>query len=309
MDIVLSRRGCVPLREQLRFQLEMKILMGDLQPGQRMPSVRALSRRLGLHRNTVSAAYHDLQATGQVRLEKGRGILVRPSPPSGSPPEETVDRILRPALQQAVARGHSTEEIRGAVERWLTSSPDRLVVVDPCREMAEVLAEEIRCALGVPVSSASLAELERDPAPVASALVLTLPYHVDAVACFSPAAVETLTVAVPEDDRAAVLALPAGSRLLLVFHAATVLRFAEAFVTGLRGEKVRVDTVPFSATGDWHRLVPLADLILADAISAGPVRRLAPSRVREVRLLAPACPEHLRPLVRVLLLLADPPVD
>ena len=62
MDIFVNRRGGVPVRDQLVTQLELKILGGDLARGQRLPSVRALARRLKVHHNTVSAAYQDLLA-------------------------------------------------------------------------------------------------------------------------------------------------------------------------------------------------------------------------------------------------------
>jgi len=38
MDIVLNRRGGVPLHDQLLAQLELKILSGGIVPGQRLMS-------------------------------------------------------------------------------------------------------------------------------------------------------------------------------------------------------------------------------------------------------------------------------
>ena len=57
MDFVLKRKGGVPLHDQLLAQLELRILSGLLAPGQRLPSVRALARRLGLHAHTVSPTW------------------------------------------------------------------------------------------------------------------------------------------------------------------------------------------------------------------------------------------------------------
>ena len=73
MEISVHRSSSVPVTEQIRFQLELAILAGGLQAGQRLPSVRALARRLGLHANTVSAAYRSLEATGRVRSRPGSG--------------------------------------------------------------------------------------------------------------------------------------------------------------------------------------------------------------------------------------------
>ena len=47
MDIVLNRKGGVPLHDQLLAQLELRILGGSIAPGERLPSVRALARQLG----------------------------------------------------------------------------------------------------------------------------------------------------------------------------------------------------------------------------------------------------------------------
>ena len=82
MDFVLNRKGGVPLHDQLLAQLELKILSGTIAPGQRLPSVRVLARRLGLHANTVSSAYRDLQKAGHVELRRGAGVYVRAGAPA-----------------------------------------------------------------------------------------------------------------------------------------------------------------------------------------------------------------------------------
>src|SRR3954471_21578150 len=76
MDIVLNRRAGVSVRDQLVAQIEMNILGGALGPGQRMPSVRALARRLSVHPNTVSAAYQELQDAGYVERRQGSGVFL-----------------------------------------------------------------------------------------------------------------------------------------------------------------------------------------------------------------------------------------
>ena len=76
MELILSRRTGIPVRDQLIVQLELRILDGTLAPGQKLPSVRALARRLKIHANTVSAAYRALEASGRVRLRRGSGVYV-----------------------------------------------------------------------------------------------------------------------------------------------------------------------------------------------------------------------------------------
>ena len=95
MDIVLNRKGGVPLHDQLLAQLELRILGGSLAPGERLPSVRALARQLGLHANTVSAAYRELETAGHVQLKRGAGVFVRVGAPSTLEEARGLDEMAR----------------------------------------------------------------------------------------------------------------------------------------------------------------------------------------------------------------------
>ncbi len=296
MDIQLNRGVGFAIRDQLRFQLELKILSGDLWPGQRLPSVRALARQLHLHPNTVSAAYRDLEATGQVELRKGAGVFVRSSEGAAPRAEASpLEELVRPGLQQALRRGFGSREIRAAVERWLPARPpERAMAVDSTREMGELMAAELRRSLPVPVSSCSLAELQRDPGLLAGALGLALPYHVEAVARLSTGPVDALAIEVAAEGRRALLDLPDGSLLLFVSHAPSVLGFARVLLQSLRGNQLQFEAWPLSATREWRRLAPIADLVLVDTCALEAVRAERPRRLLEVHVLARASVERLR---------------
>jgi GntR family transcriptional regulator/MocR family aminotransferase len=84
---VLDRRARVPLPAQLARQLTARIRAGGLGPGDRLPSTRALARQLGVHRNTVVAAFDELVAEGWVEARRGSGTFVdRALPPELGPP-------------------------------------------------------------------------------------------------------------------------------------------------------------------------------------------------------------------------------
>ncbi len=299
MDIVLNRRGGVPVRDQIVTQLEMKILEGSLAPGQRLPSVRALARRLKVHHNTVSAAYQDLEASGRVELQRGSGVFVRRARAATLAEARGLDEMIRLALHSAFRKGFAGPEIRAAVERWLAASPpDRVVVVDPSMEMAELLAHEIRSVLAMPVTACTLDDFAREPARAAGAMTVVLPYHLEAVRAVAPGvAVEVVTLEVAAADRRAIEAVPAGSIVLVVSHAPTVLPFASVFLRSLRGDEVLAETRLLSAPREWKRLVKAADLVLADALSVEAVRKAAPRRLREVRVVPERALTRLRQAV------------
>lgn len=296
MDIVLSRRGGGPVRDQIVTQLEMKILDGSLAQGQRLPSVRALARRLKVHHNTISAAYQDLEAAGHVELQRGSGVFVRRAGAATLAEARGLDEMIRLALRSAVARGFSGADIRAAVRRWLAvAPPERVLVVDPSLPTAELLAHEIGRALAVAASACSLDALARDPARAEGALIAVLPYHRAAMRLAVPgAAAAVVTLQVAADDRRAIEAAPAGSIVLVVSHAPEVLPFASVFLRSLRGEDVIVEARLLSAPLEWKRLVKAADLVLADALSAEQVRKAGPRRLREFRVVAEKALARLR---------------
>lgn len=296
LDIVLNRRGGVPIRDQLVTQLELRILDGTLAHGQRLPSVRSLARRLKVHHNTVSAAYQDLEKAAHVELQRGSGVFVRHAGTTALPEATGLDEMIRLALHQAFRTGFSGIEIRAAVERWLAAAPpDRVVVVDPSPEMGALLVHELRHLLGIPASACTLEDVAREPARVAGALTLVLPYHVAAVKTLAPgASVEIVTLEVEEADRRAVADLPAGSIVLFVSHSPTVLPFAHVFLRSLRGDEILVETHLLAASRDWKRLVRVADLVLTDALSTDAARAAGGRRVREIRVVQPAALARLR---------------
>jgi len=290
VDFVLKRKGGVPLHDQLLAQLELRILTGVLAPGQRLPSVRALARRLGLHANTVSSAYRDLETAGHVELRRGAGVYVRAGSPAALEDARGLDELIRLALSAAFRKGHSGGEIRAAVERWLRAAPpERVVIVDPRRETLELVSHEIRSAIGVPASGCTLEELEREPGLASGALLVALPYHASKVARAAPGVpVETIRVEGSQDDQKAVLTLPPGGTVLLVSGSPILLQIAQAIIGGLRGDELLVEARLVSQRSEWRRLLPAADLVLADALSAGVVREARPRRLRELRILGDA---------------------
>ncbi|MCG6922112.1 MAG: GntR family transcriptional regulator [Acidobacteria bacterium] len=287
MDFVLNRKGGVPLHDQLLAQLELKILGGGIAPGERLPSVRALARQLGLHANTVSAAYRELEAAGHVELKRGAGVFVRAGKPASLEEARGLDEMIRLAVGTALRKGYSGAEITATVERWLRAAPaERVVVVDPRVETIDLVVHEVREALGVPVSGCTLENLAAEPALLSGALGLVFPYHAGKVARLVPgAALVVIHVGLTREDRERIVALPAGATVLLVSRSPLVLSFAAAVIGGLRGDEVLVETRLLGRRAEWRRLLPAADLVLVDVLARAAVQAARPKRLSEVRLL------------------------
>jgi DNA-binding LacI/PurR family transcriptional regulator len=61
---------------QLKQQLTWLIASGQVQPGERLPSVRQLANHLGINLHTVRAAYRKLESEGLVATRQGSGTVV-----------------------------------------------------------------------------------------------------------------------------------------------------------------------------------------------------------------------------------------
>ncbi|GAB1584746.1 PLP-dependent aminotransferase family protein [Phyllobacterium phragmitis] len=79
------------------------IIRGRLTPGARLPGTRALARELGVHRNTVDAAYQELLTQGWLEAVPARGTFVAQDLPQGMEaplvvPVPDEPAAVRPAL-------------------------------------------------------------------------------------------------------------------------------------------------------------------------------------------------------------------
>jgi DNA-binding LacI/PurR family transcriptional regulator len=75
----LDAQSDLGLGGQIRAKIALLVADGELQPGDRLPSVRTLADQLGTNVNTVRAAYARLEADGLVRTRHGVGTVVVPA--------------------------------------------------------------------------------------------------------------------------------------------------------------------------------------------------------------------------------------
>lgn len=170
----LSREQSIPMREQLSTQLLLGIVSRRIPPGEKLPSVRELARRLHIHANTVSAAYRDLAARGWVKQRKGSGVYVKDTGLAGQ--QQGVEGFVRTWIGAGAAQGYSVAEIESALA-GLTREPKvkEFLVVDPDEDLARILAVEISEGVGHKVPSATFEEASARVTEEVS--VLVLPAH------------------------------------------------------------------------------------------------------------------------------------
>jgi DNA-binding transcriptional regulator YhcF (GntR family) len=74
--IALEPAAPDPPYEQIRAQISAQVARGDLPPGTKLPTVRALAETLRIAPNTVARAYRELEHAGVVTTRGRAGTVV-----------------------------------------------------------------------------------------------------------------------------------------------------------------------------------------------------------------------------------------
>ena len=162
MRLWLNRSTDISLRDQLTTQVRLGILCRELRPGEKLPSTRELARRFGIHANTASAAYRELEQDGWLEFRHGSGVYVRATRPvlPRTPElalEFKVDELIGELVVKARKAGASAGLIRERMLRWLEmEAPGRWLVIEPDPELRNIVLTEIRQAVAFPVEGCAL---------------------------------------------------------------------------------------------------------------------------------------------------------
>jgi GntR family transcriptional regulator len=108
-----------PIYVQIGDEVRRSVLRGGLRPGDAVPSVRGLARRLRVNPNTVQQAYRELEREGLLDTQRGRGSFIAAgAAPEAEVRERVVREVAEAALREAARAGLTAEElVEGIRER------------------------------------------------------------------------------------------------------------------------------------------------------------------------------------------------
>src|SRR5580698_8128719 len=124
MKISIVKESPVPIRDQLIEQIGLQIASGTLKGKEKLPSIRALADRLGIHYSTVTAAYNHLGDAGLLEVRQGSGVRVAGRAPTEDS-KQTLDELVREFLAKAVDSGVTRDELRKRLDVVITPKPIR----------------------------------------------------------------------------------------------------------------------------------------------------------------------------------------
>jgi GntR family transcriptional regulator len=278
----------VPASKQLFDQMQFAIASRQFPPGKRLPSTRLLAMQTGLHRNTISKVYKQLEEAGLVDTQAGSGIYVRAlgqeigtqhrSPLLDQYPK--ANKIVQKSLDELLSQNFSlsfARELFLAEIDWRLRCSARVLVTVPQRDLGagELMVQELQAALKIPVQLVPLEELQVLLEQTHSATVVTNSYFIQEVeAIAAPKSVRVIPVDIHdyEDELKLIKDLPKDSYLGIVSLSTGILNVAEIIIYSLRGDDLLVVTCQVTDTYKLKAIVRSAHTIIADQVTLPTVK-------------------------------------
>ena len=125
MNFFIDSKSGVPFYRQIIEQVKFAIARSDLEPGDRLPTVRQLAVDLSINPNTVIRAYRELEIEGVIETHQGSGTFVGNRRPEIDHLEKQrmLDQILTELLARASAYGLSLEDVLEGLRQRKEESP------------------------------------------------------------------------------------------------------------------------------------------------------------------------------------------
>jgi GntR family transcriptional regulator/MocR family aminotransferase len=133
-------REDVPVYRRIADRVRGEINSGQLSPGARLPTIRALAAELGVHRDTVALAYEELAREGLIEATVGRGTFVRESVPPLPPCELSLASVVDRLLDLERARPRYAAPMGSVPLHSLVPDPSLYPVEEFRRSLNRVLA-------------------------------------------------------------------------------------------------------------------------------------------------------------------------
>ena len=266
--------------QQLIDQLEFAIASRQYPPGHRLPSTRQLATLTGLHRNTISKVYKQLEEKGLVESITGSGIYVKPLGDETSRKSSSLllnsypdaENIIKNSIDNLLQLGCNLEQIKQLFLEeidWRLRCNALLLVTVPISDLStgKLIVLELEKALMIPIQLVPMEELNIVLNEHKSVTVVTNRYFINRVLeIVNP----ELTRVIPIDiydykqELQIIKQLPQNSCLGIVSVSGGILRVAEILVHSLRGNDITIITARGDDRMRLKNLVRSAYTIICD---------------------------------------------
>ncbi len=299
LDIRIHRESDVPIHEQVAAQIVLSIGSGALRPGDALPSIRGLARRLGVHRNTVTQAYRDYVLGKLVVKRRGSRLVVRDPRDMRAEVGTELDEFVNSAIRAARQTGYSLQQlIEHLRDRLLAAPPDHILLISDDASMRILMPAELSERFSLPIQACSTDDVLADRDLMLGALLVTAPGNVATLEGKIPVVrpVIPVTYSSAEEHLSTIRRLEQPSLIV-------VASISEYFLEMACGVLVPAESSGHSLrrvliTSEHAASVGAADLIFCDSCAYRVVRNLGPrAEVVRHQLISPACFDQIEAML------------
>jgi GntR family transcriptional regulator len=179
--------GSAAFQAWIRLRIASGLHLGTVSPGDRLPSIRELSRRYGVNHKVVRRVYRELEGEGFVTAKPRSGIYVAEVEADDGPVLDPAGRWVAGFLAEAERYGMGATDLPLLFERFRAGRTLRCACVDSAEDDRFALCREVSTRFGL-----DAVPVDVDPGRIAAGIdaadiVVTTPFHVRDVRRHLPA--------------------------------------------------------------------------------------------------------------------------
>ncbi len=121
-QMILSQADSRPIYVQIMDEITRRVALDDWPAGTKLPSIRELASQLKVSVITVKRAYLELERSGVIVTQQGRGSFVNDQTQTEDVRDQELERYLENAARLAQSMGWSYEDLAQALREQFEPS-------------------------------------------------------------------------------------------------------------------------------------------------------------------------------------------
>ena len=284
MRFHIQQESDIPASTQLYNQICFAIAARQYPPGHRLPSTRQLAMQTGLHRNTISKVYRQLETDGVVEAIAGSGIYVRDtinkkdfkkSVNSKNNIKILPEEEVKKAVDNLINLGCTLQETRKILTDeidWRIKCGSRILVSTPREDIGAsmLIAEDLSPKINAPVEVVPMEELEKVLCNSNNGTIVTSRYFLqplEKLAKKYSARAIAVDLSDFQKELTIIKELKAGSCIGIVSISPGLLRAAEVIIHSMRGSDIVLMTAMSDNNSRLLALLKASNQIVCDGPS------------------------------------------
>jgi len=280
----IQQESDIPASTQLYNQICFAIAARHYPPGHRLPSTRQLAMQTGLHRNTISKVYRQLEIDGVVEAIAGSGIYVRDNLAKkdfkkSSFQKDKINKLpdeeAKKAIDSFINLGCTLQETREILTNeidWRIKCGAKIIVSTPREDIGAsmLIAEDLAAKVNVPVEVVPMEELEKVLSSANNGTIVTSRYFLQPLEKIAKQfGVRAIAVDLSDFQKELKILkeLNPGSCLGIVSISPGLLRAAEVIIHSMRGNELMLMTTITDNNSRLLSLLKSANHIVCDGPS------------------------------------------